>query len=89
MLKLLGIAIIYNVLFTLFLMTWITEEDIPGLPFYLVDKFLYLLYFNITTFTSTGYGDITPKTTRSRMIMSLYMMIIFIFVIYYSSQNNK
>lgn len=61
------------VAFAAFLSTWVTDDDISGLPKGGVDRFMTLLYFSVTTFTSTGYGDIAPKSKRARLVMSAYM----------------
>ena len=71
--KLLSVYISIMIAFAAFLTTWVTDYDISGLPKGWFDRFVTLLYFSVTTFTSTGYGDIAPKSNRARIIMSAYM----------------
>jgi hypothetical protein len=33
------------------------------------------LYFTITTFATVGYGDITPTTNATRMLVSFQMLL--------------
>lgn len=59
--------------FTFVLFSFVTDEDITGLPKEKKDRLMTLLYFVVSTFTTTGYGDIVPKSQRARIIMSVYM----------------
>lgn len=69
-------AVIVNTLFAVFLLTWVTEDDIGSLPSSLFDKFIHLFYFGIVSFTTTGYGDITPKSRRLKIIVALYLLLV-------------
>ena len=42
------------------------------------DKFLNRIYFTVTTFSSTGYGDVAPKT---RMVKILSMLLQFMLIL--------
>ena len=39
------------------------------------------LYYSIVTHASVGYGDISPKTRKARTIVSLHIIIAFVFII--------
>lgn len=71
--KLLALYLTIMIAFAAFLNTWVTDDDISGLPKDGVDRFTSLMYFSVTTFTSTGYGDMAPKSKRARLVMSAYM----------------
>ena len=73
--------ILINILFTVLLMPWVTENDIYGLPLNVQDRIISLFYFGITTFTTTGYGDMYPKSDRMKMYISLYMVIVCSFTV--------
>jgi len=40
-------------------------------------------YFTATTHTTTGYGDITPKTSFAKWVVTLHMLITWIVIAYY------
>jgi hypothetical protein len=63
-----------NTAFSLFLLSWVTDDDIKGLPSDTLKRFMTLFYFSITTFTGTGYGDLTATSDRARLVMSIYMI---------------
>ena len=66
-----------NVLLSLFLFLWVTDDDINGLPKNNMDRIISLFYYSITTFTTTGYGDVYAKSNRMKILSSLYMILIF------------
>ena len=47
----------------------------------LSDAFLTRFYFVLTTFTTIGYGDITPKSTRARVITVFIILLIMIVIL--------
>jgi len=56
-----------------------------------VDKFFNRLYFTCVTYSTIGYGDISPATVRSRMItmvMSLIVMGEFITLVFGTKWNS-
>jgi hypothetical protein len=69
--------IIFNLLFTVILYSWATENDLHNLPKSNYDRFMSIFYFLITTFTTTGYGDIYAKSMRMKLFISCYMIIVF------------
>lgn len=69
---LVGLFVI-SLVFAIAMYPWVTDDDISNLPKEPFARFTSLIYFSVTTFTSTGYGDIAPKSTRAKMVMSLYM----------------
>ena len=66
-----------NILLSLFLFLWVTDDDINGLPKNNIDRFISLFYYSITTFTTTGFGDVYAKSNRMKLLSSLYMILIF------------
>ena len=39
-----------------------------------LDTFTDLLYFNAVSFTTTGFGDIYPKSKRAKLLVSLFLL---------------
>ena len=80
-LRLFFIACIVNAAFALFLYLWATEDDFNGIPSgkdaAWGERFIAFFYFGVTTFTTTGYGDISPKSRRARLVTSAYMISVF------------
>jgi hypothetical protein len=70
-------AIFINFIVTLFLFTWVTDDDVNNIPEAPLSRFVSLFYYSITTFSTTGYGDITAKSNRMKLFISLYMILIF------------
>jgi hypothetical protein len=66
-----------NILLSLFLFLWVTDDDLNGLPKNNKDRFVSLFYYSITTFTTTGYGDVYAKSNRMKLVSCLYMILIF------------
>jgi hypothetical protein len=65
--KLIVVLLIVNVVFSAFVYSWATDDDITNLPKEPRERFMAILYYTVTTSTSTGYGDIVPKSTRARV----------------------
>jgi hypothetical protein len=72
----LSISILFiNILFAFLLLVWVTDNDVHGLPKNTLDRFISLFYYGISTLTTTGYGDIYAKSTRMKIVISLYMVL--------------
>jgi hypothetical protein len=78
--KYLFYILIINIIFSLFLYYWATDNDI-NINKSGYSRFIDILYYSISTFTTTGYGDIYAKSNRMKIIISSYM--IFISSVYY------
>jgi len=85
-----SVIVIVNILFSIFVLSWATDDDINGLPpllnkngkndsnkyYNISDRLIALFYFGISTFTTTGYGDVYAKSSRMKILMSLYMILV-------------
>ena len=69
--------IIINTALSLILILWVTDDDLNNLPQPWGERLASIFYYLITTFTTTGYGDIYAKSVRMKLIISFYMIIIF------------
>ncbi|WP_457611383.1 potassium channel family protein [Lutibacter sp.] len=74
--------------------TEIYPEAFSGIPHNqsLIFRFSNLLYFSIVTFTTVGFGDITPLIPAAKLItvfemMSAFIVIIFIISKYFKNNN--
>jgi hypothetical protein len=63
---------------------WINRYELAGKT--IADKFLFSTYWTITTLTSVGYGDFTPRT-RPELIHSIITMCIGVIVIAFAIGN--
>jgi hypothetical protein len=81
MFKLLAILLAINFVFAAFLYSWATDDDISNLPKEPKERFSALLYFTVTTSTSTGYGDIVPKSIRARMASSVLQILMLVLIV--------
>ena len=73
-----------TIVFAAALYPWVTDNDISNLPKNPFERFVSLVYFSVTTFTTTGYGDIAPKSTKARAAITIYMAVAFSIVIAYT-----
>ena len=87
-----SVIVIVNILFSIFVLSWATDDDINGLPpllnkngkndknsntyYNISDRLIALFYYGIATFTTTGYGDVYAKSSRMKILMSLYMILV-------------
>ncbi len=69
-------AFLINFAFALFLLTWVKNSDLSNLPTEIVERFIMLFYFGISIFTTTGFGDISAKSKRMRLIVALYLILV-------------
>ena len=67
---------IINFLFSFFIYSWATNQDIGDLPSNPVDRFTSILFMNISTFTLTGSSK-PVKSKRAQILMSIYMLVVF------------
>jgi amino acid transporter len=75
-------ALIINILFALLLFVFTDDSEFffdntkeaekKGFS-----RFLTLLYFSITTFTTVGYGDIAPQSLRARALVGTFQVLVF------------
>jgi hypothetical protein len=68
---------VLNILFALMLFAWATRADFTNLSDNAGDRFAELLYFSITTFTTGAYGDIVPNSTRARVVVMMFLAVVF------------
>ncbi len=55
----------------------------------MVFRFANLLYFSIVTFTTVGYGDITPVIPVAKLITVLEMVTAFVVIVFIISKYFK
>jgi len=73
----LTIAILFiNIIFSFLLLIWVSDDDIFGLPSNILDRYITLFYYGMSILSTTGYGDIYAKSSRIKLIVSLYMILI-------------
>jgi hypothetical protein len=82
LIKLILALFLTNIGFAAFLFGWVTDNDIGGLRKGGIDRFVDLFYFSIVSFSTAGYGDIAPKTTRAKMSVSSFLVFVNIAAIY-------
>jgi hypothetical protein len=67
-----SLCILFSLILSLFDYTHfngIKKEQDKG-----INRFYNRLYFTFTTISTVGYGDITPKSPQTRLIISLIMI---------------
>lgn len=74
-------VILVNVVIALFMLMWVTNDDLTNLPHPTGERFISILYYSLTTFTTTGYGDISAKSTRMKFFMTMYMIAAYCFML--------
>ena len=67
---------VFNFLVAAFLISWVSDDDLTNLPKPYVERCISVFYFLITTFTTTGYGDIYPKSERMKVFITFYILVI-------------
>jgi len=80
--KLLLALIATNVAFATFLFTWVKDSDMQGLRKKGPDRFVDLCYFSTVSFSTAGYGDIYPLTTRAKLSVAAFLIFVNITAIY-------
>jgi hypothetical protein len=74
--------ILYNFCYILFLFLVASDDDIKGLPSEPIDRLIALIYYTVTTMTTTGYGDITAVSPRAQILVSGYMLVNFYILVH-------
>lgn len=79
--QLLGTIILNIVLILLFAeIYWMMDSSAEGKHFSF-DGYIDSLYFTTVTSSSTGYGEITPKTRSARIVVMTHLLIQFFVLI--------
>lgn len=71
-------TLLYNVAFTLFLYSWVTDNDIENLPKDPSERALTLFFFSVTSFTTIGFGEfgsIQVKSTRLKLVVTFFILL--------------
>lgn len=68
---------------------FVTNQEIRYTQFSLIFKFLYCIYFSIITFTTLGYGDITPYSAFSKFLASIEALTGVIFMAIFTASLYK
>jgi hypothetical protein len=71
-------GVLINLLFAAILYFTITDDEMTGVPKKRGwDRFVTLFYYGVTVFTTTGFGDISVQSTRLKLFVSLYMLLVY------------
>lgn len=81
-LKLLLALLLTNWIAASLMYKFFDDNDMNGLRKGGPDRFADLFYFSIVSFSTAGYGDISPKSTRAKMFVSSYLLFVNIAAIY-------
>jgi hypothetical protein len=76
--KLFQICLLTNLLVSLFLFLFVNENDFSNLPQKEkpIDRYIALLFYNTSLFSSCGYGTIVPISNRIIVFTIIYLIII-------------
>jgi Ion channel len=80
--KLVAALLATNIAFAGCLFPWVTDNDFTGLRKNGSERFADLFYFSVASFSTAGYGDIAPKTTRAKMAVSFFLLFVNIAALY-------
>ena len=61
---------------------WASDDDFNGLRKNGDERFLDLVYFAVVSFSTAGYGDISPKSSRAKIMTSSFLLFVNIAAIY-------
>lgn len=64
-------------------------EEEASLECTMLNKFLNRLYFSVTTFSTVGYGDISPRTKEARVVGMIFMSLLITMPFLVSYLDNK
>jgi len=71
------VGILINSVMSVFMNSWITDEDYSGLPKSgFKDRLIALFYYNVNIFAKIGSDEIFPISNRARLFISLYVILI-------------
>ncbi len=74
-------AILINAAFALLLALFTRDADFeytqPPKHETWFQRFFTMFYFSVSTFTTVGYGDIAPNSTRVRFLVTAYQLCVF------------
>lgn len=74
-----GVHFIVAFVFSLIYYNYLTPEDFNGGEG--LNCYTDHLYYSIVTHASVGYGDISPKTRRAKLLVMLHIVIAFVLII--------
>jgi hypothetical protein len=76
--KLFQFALLINLLVSLFLFLTINDNDFSNLPpkEKPMDRYISLLFFNTSLFSTCGYGNIMPISNRIMVFTTIYSTMI-------------
>ena len=76
--KVFSATILYNLVFTLFLYLWVTDDDIENLPKEPSEKAWTLFFVSVTSFTTIGfgeYGSVKIKSKRLKIGITFFILL--------------
>lgn len=81
-LVIISIVILFSIIFYTFNYNhWIGIDENEDIGF--KNRFFNRLYFTMTTFSSTGYGDIYPKTKALKIIVMILQFLLTVSILDY------
>ena len=75
------ISIIIVLFFAYIYKNFTSYTDFNGIEYNERNDFITYLYFSLTTITSVGYGDISPRTTKARLLVMIQQLAILFLVV--------
>jgi hypothetical protein len=80
--KLVAAMLATNLAFAGSLIPWVTDNDFIGLRKDGSERFVDLFYFSVASFSTAGYGDISPKSTRAKLFTSIFLLFVYAAAVY-------
>jgi len=68
-------VLIFNLIFAIVSYTMLYNEFLNA------NHFVDFYYFGLVTLTSTGYGDILPSTHKAKVFISIYLLLVYSFML--------
>jgi len=77
-LKVFTTTLFYNLIFAIFLYSWVTDDDVENLPKEPIEKLLTLFFLAITSFATIGFGQFGNTrviSIRGKIVITLFILL--------------